>query len=121
MPEGEPYEIQAVLHDGEVIIWFNLNFRLQDQIERAKEILEGRKKYLRGIGELREHRSQDTRLYQTYLRLLDAEVSGVSLRVMGKTLFGNARDPKARARDNLRSAKRLRDGEYLYLSAPRKR
>ena len=122
MPEGEPYEIQVTLYDGEVLIWFNLNYRLEDQIERAKGLLEGRKKYLRGLGELKEHRSRDPRLYQTYLRLLDAEVSGASLTEMGKVLFALAKgaNPKARAFDSLKSAKRIRDYGYLYVSIPSK-
>ncbi|HEX9323011.1 MAG TPA: hypothetical protein VF913_12940 [Xanthobacteraceae bacterium] len=122
MPEGEPYEIQVTLYDREVLIWFNLNYRLEDQIERARGLLEGRKKYLRGLGELKEHRSRDPRLYQTYLRLLDAEVSGASLTEMGKVLFAlaNGANPKARAFDSLKSAKRIRDYGYLYLSTPSK-
>jgi hypothetical protein len=122
MPEGEPYELKVILYDREVVIWFNLNYRLEDQIERAKGLLQARKTYLRNLGELKERRSQDPRLYRKYLQLLDAEVSGASLTQMGRILFNLSKEgnSKARAFDSLKAAKQIRDYGYLYVSIPSK-
>lgn len=113
---------QSVLvKENEVYFYIDLDMPLTPQVARiakdAKKLLGVHKK--KGVwGKLAEIKT-----YINYLRILDAYDAGAKPKEIGEVLFPNLsndfpdRDRSNKLRNDLREAKRLRDGGYRVLAA----
>jgi hypothetical protein len=104
---------------------FNIEYPIEPQVEAARALLENKRKALvrdRKIVPIRNRRLvAKVENYRLYLRLLDARAAGASTREIATSLFPKIpndypdwRGDRA-VRDNLRAARRLRDGDYRNL------
>ncbi|MFZ5659568.1 MAG: DNA -binding domain-containing protein [Pseudomonadota bacterium] len=108
---------------GEIAVLFNLAWPIEDQLEAAKEaLLERRKTWeqLAGFKRRRQARERSSS-YKTYLRLLDAELTGASVSDMADVLFPHIRNiypdfsANDRVKKSLQAARRMRDSGYRAL------
>jgi len=107
---------------GEFAIRFDLEYPLAPQLAAAKQLLLEERKRLAAQNQIRPVTNrQRARLYQTYLRVLDAEASGATVEEIRQTLFPNHRNiypersGEQAVRDALEAATKLRDGDYRNL------
>lgn len=109
-------------HPAELLAKFDLRSKIEPQVRKIKEILKEEAKNLAKIG-VKEPRGK-FQMYQRYLRVLDAKLSGakdktIALEVLGIQNEGKF-DPqysKNKVRDVFRAAQRLRDNGYRFLAA----
>ena len=108
-PAGE------ALKRNEVGIVFDLSFPIAPQIERIKTHLLRAQRGPRG-SKFRDMRAR-VDLYQTYLRLLDAEATGVTIARIAKLLYDHKSADLARrtVETQLVAAKKIRDADYQLL------
>jgi hypothetical protein len=114
-PVGGPYEF-------EVMIRFKLEWPIDIQLRRAKEILYRQRSYHKEHSGLEtiEKRIHSAK-FPEYLRLLDAEVSGADFKAMARVLLPKKVNdyPDYNAsktiRNRLTAAKKLRDQDYLFI------
>lgn len=108
---------------SEVVVTFDLEWPLLPQIEKVKEDLVAKQRSMDEDGLLQPiaKRTQEIHLVN-YLRLLDAEASGISYREMARVIFPYKENEhpdylgtKA-VRNGLAAARRLRDTGYRYLA-----
>lgn len=111
---------------GGLWLKFNLAWPIEANLKRAKRALElFRDSFQSQHPKLivRKRKLEKRRdLYRTYLQLLDAEEAGASHDEMAAALFPHIPNTyqagykgRGKVKDDLTAAKRLRDGDYLYL------
>jgi hypothetical protein len=108
---------------SEVVVTFDLDLPLLSQIEKVKEALVAKQRSMGKDGFLQPilKRTQEIHLVN-YLRLLDAEASGISYHEIAKVIFPYKENKHPdylgakTVRNGLAAAKRLRDTGYRYLA-----
>jgi hypothetical protein len=119
---SEPYVINEVLeHPAEVIISFDLRWPLPHQLNVTKNFLESQAGHLTSLGVSldKDHRMHPD-YFPNYLRLLDAEAIGASLKTMAEIIYKVIDEypdhgGEQNARDGLNRARWLRDKGYRFL------
>jgi hypothetical protein len=107
-----------VLTGDEVVVWFNLNRSIDQQLAKVKSLM----KNLATIRNLEPFRFQP-KTYQRYLRLLDARAVGAKYSEIARILYPHLRNEypeyggKRQARTDLRTAERLRDRDFVRIVA----
>ena len=112
--------------DNEIAIRFNLTIPLSTQFAAARKLLDERQRELqKSIGltpAQRRNKVKQARLYQTYLRVLDAKVAKIPTTEIAIVLFPNKKNvhPDYAAvrsvKDALKAAIALRDGGFRALA-----
>ncbi len=122
MPLVKESKMESMIPElGEAVIKFNLAYPIKTQLERAKRILEGGASFLDKEGELdRIKRRYHVRKFQTYLRVLDGECSGATVRDMAEVICPGKNSYPDYLGDKdisnaLKAAKKIRDQDYVYL------
>lgn len=119
-PGSAEYQ-SPLVKDAEVILWFDLNWPLDQQLANAKKFLTARATQLTARATqkaLKPFRFQP-KGYQRYLRLLDARAVGAKNSEMARILYPHLRneypeyDGNRQVRSDLRTAERLRDRDFL--------
>ncbi|MBF0383932.1 MAG: hypothetical protein HQL69_23190 [Magnetococcales bacterium] len=105
----------------EVVFKINLSWKVEPQLQYIKERLNKIEQYLKKQGKISSGKRNSTKLYQEYLRVLDAEASGASVREMSTTLvpdkpYSDPGDDDQTIKNYLKAAKKLRDYNYLYIA-----
>jgi hypothetical protein len=77
-----PYRVSANLDDGQVLLWFDLNWPIEPQLKNAKRLLSA-KLPNQNIVTFRFHSKACSR----FLRLLDAKQAGTSTAEMARILY----------------------------------
>ena len=112
------YNLPIVLTGDEVVVWFNLNRSIDQQLAKVKNLIRD----LATGRQLEPFRFQP-KTYQRYLRLLDARAVGAKNSKIARTLFPHLLneypdyDGNRQVRTDLRTAKRLRDRDFLRIVA----
>jgi len=103
-------------------IRFALEHPLAPQLAAAEQLLKTERDRLAEQKQIEPVTTRNrARLYQTYLRVLDAEASGATIQEIAETLFPDRpndypdRTGDQAVRDALEAAKKLRDGGYRNL------
>ena len=122
VPEVPNYKYQ--LHVGKFEAWvrFNLEWPIDIQLRRTKQVLEEQKLALKELDDLEpiENRNQIDK-FPYYIRLLDADASGVDAKTIAAVLRPNQENeyPDYRASKNIRQglkrARRFRDHDYRFI------
>ncbi|MDY7091331.1 MAG: DUF6499 domain-containing protein [Acidobacteriota bacterium] len=127
--EADVHFAQAVNHLGLVygyasdgnelvtVLEFDLEKPISPQVQIAEKYLLQQQGEYAASGRIHPAASksrphQQRHLYPVYIRLLDGHLEGVGTRKMGDLLFAESPDPRQRARDGLRSAKKLATSSY---------
>ena len=136
--EGPPYvfylktDLEAFLDQGleysQVPVIFDLCHSLEAQLQEAKDILTAMREYISEFGRqsgqfriVRAPQLQNDKYYKTYLRLLDADLSGASRHEMASLIYPHKPNEypefcgSVSVRKALSAAKKLRDGGYKAL------
>lgn len=118
--KNDYYEIPEIyLEDpAEVIVKFDLRAQIGPQLDYVGELLKKQLKRLTRAKLLRGAPRARFENYRDYLRVLDAKLSGVTYKTMGAEIL-KVKDPgyqKTNATYAFKSATRLRDGDYRFLS-----
>jgi type VI secretion system activator RovC-like protein len=102
------------LDEHEVAVVFDLTWPLDQQLERARSVLElCQSERSMKRGNLRMHKS----LFANYLRILDAKDAGATEPEIAGVLFPRLGDSGLqRVKNHYRAAKSLRDGGYLWIA-----
>lgn len=108
---------------GEVVVKLNLEWPVDTQLERLRRPLLAAQNNLKKDGLVVHDTRPQVRMYKNYLRLLDGESAGAKTNEMADALFPDVPEdyPERKrymaASNGLKAAKRLRDGDYLFLLA----
>ena len=125
--EGE-YAAMRAENTGEAIAKFNLSWPIDFQIQLIKGLLTAAQSQLAKMGRLEVHKPRThVTLFPAYLRLLDADLEQPvesNIREVADTVFPEktnrypefSRDKAVR--NGIKTARRLRDRDYLYIALP---
>jgi hypothetical protein len=111
---GPYYKVNPELDDGEVLVWFDSNQRIEPQLMEAKELLKKRAAATNNI--IFRAKPQP---YQRYLRLLDAKEREVTVSQIAKELYPRMRylNGQRQVRADFNTAKQLRDRDFWRIAA----
>ncbi|HEX4956516.1 MAG TPA: DUF6499 domain-containing protein [Thermoanaerobaculia bacterium] len=116
-PEGEAIPWPGY-PDG-LALWFDLAQPIESQVKTADALLRRFQAELQQAGMLEQVPKADARVHvgkwSDFLRVLDADVEGVSPAKVGEVLFASATDPRDQARKVRAAARRLVNGGYRRL------
>ena len=90
-------EVRANLHNGQVLVWFDLNWPIQRQLENAKQLLYAK------APEAEKRRIRFAQ-FRNYLRLLDAKCSGATVGEMADKIYPRQEGNQQKVRDQLKAA-----------------
>jgi hypothetical protein len=117
-----PYVVNELLCDpAEALVWVDLRWPFDRQLQAAKMFLRTKKQQLQKIGKLGKDRRLNTPPFLELLRLLDAEASDASNKTMAEIIYGIADEfpdhtGQQRVSEGLKRAKFLRDKGFRYLA-----
>jgi Proteobacterial transcriptional regulator-like domain/T6SS, Transcription factor, DNA binding domain len=103
-----------LINDAEVLVWFDLNWSIDQQLANAKRLLR-----TRAAGKKLEPFRFQPKTYQRYLRLLDARAVGAKNSRIASILYPNVPNKYPEYNGNrqvsmdVRAAERLRDRDFL--------
>jgi hypothetical protein len=108
-------------HPAEVLVKLDLRAQRKSQLIGVDRILRTEAKRLKGAGVLTGEPRAWFGKYQKYLRVLDAKLSSATTAAIAIEILGIKNDDpeyqKEKVRDAFKSAKRLRDRDYRFLTA----
>jgi hypothetical protein len=121
--DSEPYVVEAkVLEAGEVIIQFDLRWRLEDQLEAAKTFLSDQALQLHELGIIdAADRRLKFKYFRDHLRILDAKSQGEPHNEISKQIYGLEdkypdNTAQQKVSDSLKRAKWFRDTGYRFIA-----
>jgi Family of unknown function (DUF6499) len=107
-------EARMLLHPGQIAVIFDLTRPIRRQLAAAKMVFDEEKRR----GEIPGPHRNRIELFAPYLRVLDGVAAGATHSAIGDMLFGDGRSERlSLVRDYLDAAKKLRDGDYLFIAA----
>lgn len=118
---GGMRKVSPDLQDHEVLVWFNLQWPIEAQLNSARQVLEQQIKAKNLAGAPFRFRYRPEK-YANYLRVLDAKATNMSDEAIASVIYPNLPDSHPehagshRVRDDLAAAKRLRDNPWLIVA-----
>jgi Family of unknown function (DUF6499) len=120
--EAGPYVVNELLDDTEVLFQVDLRLPLERQMCVAKTFLKTQKQHLQSLKIIdAKDRRISSQGYRDFLRLLDAEAAGQTLKKMAQAIYGivdkyPVHTGQQQASENLQRAKWFRDKGYRYIA-----
>ena len=117
VPKGKGFGNIESLYKGDVFVTFNLNVPIKRQLDKTQKFLERQRKEQKIKPIEKNYQRQ---LFPLYCRILDAKAENKSDGFLAKFFYGyrkrNDIDSLRTLKDNLVTARLLRDSNYIFLA-----
>ena len=107
------YEVRTNLLNGQILVWFDLNWPIERQLENAKQLL-----HAKAPGA--EERRIRFAPFRNYLRLLDAECCGATAGERAEEIYPRQDGNRQKVRDQLKAAIRYRTDPWRIVISKKK-